>query len=342
MAKENFRQFIEKENDTKPPRLKRYLVNDATVEALGELLNVNTNGLILVRDELVGWLKGLDREDNSNERAFYLECFNGSGSYIYDRIGRGTIKIESTTVSIIGGIQPSKLAPYVLGAVNMGSSDDGFIQRFQLAVYPNDEKEWRNVDRYPDSKAKNKAYEVFIRLAEMDNDNNIFDENEMPALRFSSEAQTIFNEWRHKLEAELRSDNIHPAIESHLAKYRSLIPSLALLLCLADEPDAKSVGAPYLIKAIKWDEYLRSHAMRIYSGFIEPEAIAAKRILTERKKLNDVFKAKQVQQKGWSGLNTTKAVKEALAVLVEHGYLIEIEHTTTGRPAIDYRWNKNL
>ena len=341
IAKENLRQAIENEKANKPPTLKRYIVNDATVEALGELLNVNTNGLILVRDELVGWLKGLDREDNANERAFYLECFNGSGSYTYDRIGRGTIKIESTTVSIIGGIQPSKLAPYVAGAVNMGTSDDGFIQRFQLAVYPDDLKQWRNVDRYPNSEAKNKAYEVFTRLADMEREPDFLDETEIPSLRFSNEAQPIFDEWRHKLEAELRSD-IHPAIESHLAKYRSLIPSLALLLCLADEPDAQNVGAPYLTKAIKWGEYLRSHAMRIYSGFIEPETLAAKRILTERKKLNEVFKAKEVQQKGWSGLTTTEAVKKALGVLVEHGYLIEIQQTTAGRPAIDYRWNKNL
>ncbi|GAG30412.1 unnamed protein product, partial [marine sediment metagenome] len=44
------------------PTEKRYIVNDATVEKLGELLNQNPNGLLLERDELTGWLKGLDRE----------------------------------------------------------------------------------------------------------------------------------------------------------------------------------------------------------------------------------------------------------------------------------------
>ena len=34
------------------PAEKRYLVNDTTVEKLGELLNHNPNGLLLFRDEL--------------------------------------------------------------------------------------------------------------------------------------------------------------------------------------------------------------------------------------------------------------------------------------------------
>ena len=66
-----------------------------TIERLGELLNENPNGLMLYRDEISGFLKTIDRDDRSNDRAFYLECFNGLGRYTYDRIGRGTIDIES-------------------------------------------------------------------------------------------------------------------------------------------------------------------------------------------------------------------------------------------------------
>ena len=34
---------------------------------------------------LTGWLKSLDREDRANDRAFYLEAFNGLNRYTYDR-----------------------------------------------------------------------------------------------------------------------------------------------------------------------------------------------------------------------------------------------------------------
>ncbi len=62
-------------SDLLPPVQRRYTVNDSTVEKLGELLNENPNGLLLVRDELGGWLATIQSEDGSVARAFYLECF---------------------------------------------------------------------------------------------------------------------------------------------------------------------------------------------------------------------------------------------------------------------------
>jgi putative DNA primase/helicase len=92
---------------------RRYILNDSTVEKLGELLNQNPNGLLLFRDELIGWLRTLDREGHENDRAFYLEAWNGNGSYTYDRIGRGTLHIKAACVSILGGIQPGPLNNYL-------------------------------------------------------------------------------------------------------------------------------------------------------------------------------------------------------------------------------------
>ncbi len=75
------------------PTERRYLVNDSTVEKLGELLNQNTNGLLLFRDELVGFLRTLEREGHQNDQSFYCEAWDGDKSYRYDRIGRGTLHI---------------------------------------------------------------------------------------------------------------------------------------------------------------------------------------------------------------------------------------------------------
>jgi len=60
------------------PYRKRYIVNDATVEKLGVLLNENPNGLLLIRDEVSGWLSTINRGDRPNDRAFYLEACSGS------------------------------------------------------------------------------------------------------------------------------------------------------------------------------------------------------------------------------------------------------------------------
>ena len=102
-------------DEQQEPPCPRLVVNDATVEKLGELLNENQNGLLLIRDELPGFLAKMESEECQGERAFYLEAFNGDGRFTYDRIGRGTVVIENCTLSLVGGVQPSRLAPIVRG-----------------------------------------------------------------------------------------------------------------------------------------------------------------------------------------------------------------------------------
>ncbi len=152
--------LIGREQSNKRPTEQRSIVNDCTVEKIGELLNENPYGLLIVRDELAGFINTLDREDKVTDRAFYLECFNGNGSYTYDRIGRGTIYIGRTIVSIVGGIQPAKVQRHVCNAVNENSFDDGLIQRFQLSVYPKESSTYKHVDRSPDKDAYEQAFQI--------------------------------------------------------------------------------------------------------------------------------------------------------------------------------------
>jgi putative DNA primase/helicase len=133
-ANEIARNALAQEHEA--PSRRRYLLTDPTVEKLGEILNENPNGVTLMRDELYAFLKSLDKEGHEGARGFYLEAWNGNGRYTYDRVGRGTIDIDAACVSMIGTIQPGRLAEYVSAAVRGGSGDDGLIQRFQLAVWP--------------------------------------------------------------------------------------------------------------------------------------------------------------------------------------------------------------
>ena len=52
------------------------------------------------------------------------------------------------------------LAPLVFG----GHGDDGLLQRFQLAVWPDVGGRWRSVDRWPDAAARTRVVELFQRL----------------------------------------------------------------------------------------------------------------------------------------------------------------------------------
>ncbi|MEX2186168.1 MAG: DUF3987 domain-containing protein [Pirellulales bacterium] len=156
------------EEESSAPTRTRYLVNDPSVEKLGEILKENPNGVIVFRDELVGLLKALEKEGQEAARAFYLEAWNGTGRYTYDRIARGTIDIEAAIISVLGGIQPSRLSEYLRAAVQGGTGDDGLMQRFQLAVWPDVSSEWVNVDRWPTTSAKQAAFDAYARLRSLD------------------------------------------------------------------------------------------------------------------------------------------------------------------------------
>lgn len=330
------------------PVEKRYIATDTTPEALGELLRQNPNGLLAHRDEMVSLLKGLDREDRAEGRGFYLTAWNGDSGYTIDRIGRGqNLHIPAVCLSLVGGTQPGRLAEYIAHAVKGGSGDDGLIQRFGLLVWPNTAGTWKDVDRWPDKEAKNKAFEVYERLdtlnpydigAEVDTDINGHADG-IPYLRLTAEALEVFQEWRNELEIKLRSGDLHPALESHLAKYRKLIPALALLNHLADGGTGP-VSNTAMLKALAWGDYLETHARRAYGSITQPEIGAAKAILRkiEQGHLNSPFSSKDVWRPGWSGLSDRRLVGDALCALVDYGWLEDEVIETGGRPKTLYQY----
>lgn len=327
--------------DDEAPSEPRLVVNDATVEKLGELLNENPRGLIQFRDELAGWLASLDREGREQDRAFWLECWNGTGPYTSDRIGRGTVRIEACAVSILGGMQPGKLAEYVRGAVRGGFSDDGLMQRFQLAVYPDLPASWRYTDRPMDRGAEECARTAFMRLRAL-NPADVGAESaeacDVPFLRLSEDAQDLFIEWQTELMQQLRGGGEPAFMESHLAKYPALAGRLALVLHLADNGTGP-VSADAMLKALGWCEHLEGHARRVYAPATDNGLTAAHLLLRKRDSLPDGFTTRDVYRKCWAGLDDPGTVAEALNVLTDHRQVIEVSEMTGGRPSVAYRWS---
>jgi putative DNA primase/helicase len=309
-------------NPPKAPTMRRFIINDATVEALHQTMSQNPAGILVFRDELVGWWSQLDKPGNEAERGFCLQAWNGNAGYTMDRIGRGTVYVEACCMSMLGGIQPGRLRNYLGEALADGPSNDGLIQRFQLFVWPDIPKIWQYVDRRPDKTAEAEVTRIFKRLVQMDAANP-------KLLRFADAAQELFIEWLTGLELRLRGDTLHPALASHLSKYRSLMPSLAALFCLAewaaDGGELEAIPLHPAQQAAAWCEYLESHAHRLYSCITTPQMRAA-RELAKKLKTGELgaegsFTARDVYGSGWSGLDTSETVKAAADVLADSGWI---------------------
>ena len=296
---------------------------------------------MVIRDELTGWLAQLDKPGREGERAFYLSAWNGDTGHTIDRVGRGSIHVNACCVSILGGIQPARLRGYLTDALRDGPANDGLIQRFQLLVYPDPPHDWKYVDRSPNSAAISKANQVYSRLAHMDG-------AEPLGMRFRPDAQELFIAWLTELETKCRRIELHPALVSHLAKYRSPMPSLALLFELADD-GTDTISLSHARQSAAFWEYLESHARRIYSMIISPERQAAaelgRRLAAGWKRSEGIFTVRDVYQNDWRGLATPDAVRRALAILEDAGWvrLLTLENKTNGgRPSELYAINPRI
>jgi len=327
----------------------RYRTNDTTYEGLGELLIANPSGILVERDELISLLQFLDREDQAVARGFYLSGWSGTQPYTFDRIGRGQRHIEAVCVSVLGNTQPARIVEYVRKANAGGAGGDGMIQRFGLLVWPDAPVDWKNVDEYPNSAAREAAWDIFERIAKLDTSRALaigakigrFDK--VPCLRFDEAAHDDFLGWRSDLERRLRRMEMSPALEGHLAKYRKLVPALALITHIADAGDGPVTQAS-LLKALAFAEYLETHARRIYGSSHEGELAAGKAILAHigRRELSDGFTARDVQRHGWSNLTEKRQVRLGLNLLVDLNYLAEVGAAKAdggGRPKLTYRIN---
>lgn len=313
----------------------------AAVVALGSIIGrgcgINPRGLLINRDELIGWFRSLDKDGRENDRSFYLEAWNGNSGYTCDRIGRGTLDIQAICLSIFGALTPGPFSSYVYQANRGGNGDDGLLQRFQVIVWPDSPTKWANVDRFPDTTEKNRAGEIFKALSG-DIPGALKEAGaDIPALRFSQAGQDVFDTWRNGLETRLRGEHgLPPAMESHLTKYRSLMPSLALIFHLVKVVDGTVAPGPVSERAADmaatWCDYLESHAGRIYGAATMPGMDAAREIIKHirRGEIKDGDTARSIYRgREWSRLTTPDEVRTGLEVLQEYDWLT-VNKTSAG------------
>jgi hypothetical protein len=164
----------------------------------------------------------------------------------------------------------------------------------------------------------------------------------MPFVNFSDDAQQLFDGWYTELQGRIRRREFSDVMAAHLAKFGSLMPSLALIFHLVENCQAwttESVSLEATEMAAAWCDYLEAHARRAYLLCADGDFTAAM-TLAERIKgsLNNPFTFREVAQKGWSGLDTVEDVRKAAGVLEDREWVKAVtvapeESTKGGRPS---------
>jgi len=100
-------------------------------------------------------------------------------------------------------------------------------------------------------------------------------------------------------------------------------------------------------RAADWcDNYLESHARRIYSCIVNPQVRAARDLARKIKSRkvggNESFSVRDVYLKGWTGLDTPEAVRQAIDLLEDAGWIRPVTaqaNALGGRPSSRYTVN---
>jgi hypothetical protein len=317
----------------------RLITNDATMESLHEMQSVNPGGILVVRDELTGWLAGLERKGREQERTFFLEGWDGNSPFTVDRIGRGNIHVKHNCVSLFGSIQPDRLRGFLAKVLRGDADNDGLIQRFQLIVWPDIRPDFTYSDRRPNER-------WLKRLGGICQRNMYINPAKPRIVRFSPEAQEFFADWLTKLQKRLILGGLSPTMQSHLSKYRSLMPALALLLSM---PIAwvNPVELEYAEQAAGWCAYLEDHANRVY-GSVKSRRGTAAQVLARHlqngwKRSEGTFTLRDVYRNQWAGLSTKQEAVAALKVLEDARWVRRnTARSSNGRPSELYFINPKI
>jgi len=250
-AKENKKEAGEKTKLPAPTPPKRYVIRDTTVEKLGEILARHPKGALVKADEMSGWLASMERyshKGGGSDRAFWLKAYDG-GPYTMDRISRGELFIENLSVSLLGGIQPARLAEI------QGLTSDGLLQRL-LPVMILD-------PTFPqDRPVHDEKYGTLVREMYL-----------APHARLIMTDNALVHMERlrqHLSNLEKAAGGFAPGFKNFVGKLYSICGTLALILHLAEDPRqrfAEPVEENTIekVRCLMLD-FILPHAFEFYGG----------------------------------------------------------------------------
>jgi hypothetical protein len=279
------------------PKLETVYVCDVTTEKLACVLQDNGRGVALIRDELTGWVAGMDQyrsKGRGADRQVYLSVWAGEPIRV-DRKNQGEpVYVAHPFLGVIGGLPPA-LLPQLRGERGLW---DGFLDRV-LTTYPEPVpargEDWACVsDEAADSWKRVLAYLWGLQPA-------LSDYGEQPRVVYLSVCgRRAWEGFTARLAAELNRDDLPDPVKGHLAKAKGYGARLALIIhCLrlaCGEDVAENVDGESVERAGRLTDYFYSHCKKVHVALgLDQEVEDARRVLewVRREKARE-FKRYQV------------------------------------------------
>ncbi|MDE2006579.1 MAG: DUF3987 domain-containing protein [Rhodospirillales bacterium] len=325
------------------PQAPRVRVNDVTIEKVATLLaTASPKGLLLVRDELAGWLLGMNSYNDAG-RPFWIEAFGGRPYRVERQKSPEPIIVSRLAVGVSGGTQPDRLAEL------MEEADDGLLARI-LWSWP-DPIPFRLGREAPGAAWATVALDR-LRLLSLAPGVDPNDPPHPVMVPLAADALGLIE--RLGRDMQDRQDETAGLMRSALGKVRGLALRLALVLehiwwCAGDgyagPPTAISARA-FAAAATLMADYFVPMGERVYGDAAIPkadrDAATLARWIFSRRPAEVLVRHLQREVR-LSGLGTAEAIHAAAKVLVEADWLRPPQRDPgPGRPRMAYPVNPRL
>lgn len=325
-------------------------VSDVTAEKVADLLQDNQKGFPVARDELSGWMLGMNQykaRGSGSDRSFWLEVNSGSAVSVHRKDpSRPPVFVPHPCVPVFGGIQPPVLARL------KGPDDDGWFDRFLFSFpepMPARRETWATAPAEGRLLWERTILQLIRTPMRADDEGN-----QRPFfLKMSQGARLAWEDWTGWV-ADRRNDPAFPRhLEGPVIKMEGFAARMAgtlhVLREIHDGNTALDLERFDMECGARLGKYFLSHARKVYSAMgRDPRIADAQKVLAwVRRNGQPSF----TRRSAWRALkhNIEFAQPEDLSpplkLLTAHGFIrwMEQEYAGTGRkPAPAYEVNPCL
>jgi predicted XRE-type DNA-binding protein len=262
----------------KKPIYRQTMIQDATLEAICQVLSYGPRGLLFYKDELIGFINSMNQYRKGADEQFWLESFN-NGSIVINRVTKEPVLIDNIFVNIAGTIQDS-----VLAELSKTHTENGFLDRF-LFTKPSKKIARLTFDDLDPLGLQ--WWEQYIRDAFRDFGNN-FDPY---TVDLTTEARHRYLECDNQLCLIEEDENVEPFVKGYISKLKTYMPRFCLLFCAMDMYEHGTnleVDPSHVDRAFSVIQYFFKTARKI---FVEQH------IQTEINEFINTLKGKSAQDK---------------------------------------------
>jgi hypothetical protein len=243
------------------PHMPQVWTSDATIEAFAELLERNPRGLMMVRDELTGWVRAMNQYKGGKgaDRQAWLSFWSGAPVIVNRKNRKSPIMLNLPFVGVVGCMPPEVLGDLA----DERGREDGFVHRVLFAFPEQISPRWTDAVV---SEATIQGYtQVVQRLLALKDH-----EGAGPrVVTFTPKGHAAYVELVNELYALLDSPDCPASMRGPLAKLEGYAARLALILQMsrlaAGETEMEAVEEVSVIGAAALVHYFRVHAKRVYA-----------------------------------------------------------------------------